>query len=241
MSDDLWSCPECGRQFANLNQWHSCLELALDEHLASKSEHAVALYRAFEAAVGECGEFRMHPQKTRIAFIARMTFASATLARRWIDISFILPEPIGDARISSIDMYGPTGFGHHVRIHEEFEFDGAIRRWLCDAHRRGTQETLDRDAEVAPATGLALERLNVPLRATVVAAGDGLALAVPRYVSEVFDAHPEIHARISGESHPGVVDHQPGGRAVVRFAPSTLEGCGLGAGDGVDAFLRAAF
>lgn len=37
--------------------------------------------------MASCGEFRVHPQKTRIAFITTMTFAGVKLARRWVDVS----------------------------------------------------------------------------------------------------------------------------------------------------------
>jgi hypothetical protein len=37
-----WTCPHCRRRFAITNQWHSCLQMDLDEHLASKTDHARA-------------------------------------------------------------------------------------------------------------------------------------------------------------------------------------------------------
>lgn len=33
----LWTCPECARTFANTHQWHSCIELTLEEKLAEAS------------------------------------------------------------------------------------------------------------------------------------------------------------------------------------------------------------
>ena len=63
-----------GRSFANRNQWHSGVDISVGEHLAGKTELAISLYETVVTAQEQCGRFRLHPQKTRIAFISRMTF-----------------------------------------------------------------------------------------------------------------------------------------------------------------------
>ena len=234
---ELWTCPSCQRRFANANQWHSCIEMALEQHLASKSAASVAVFRAVEAALRECGDFRIHPQKTRVAFVARMTFAGVRLAHRWADLSFVLPAAIDDHRVRSLDLYGPTSFGHGVRLIDPSEVDGDVRAWLCAAHARGEQRTLDPDADVAPVVGTALELLSAPLRARVVASGEGVALALPRYVAQAFAEHPEVVARIRGRYHRGVI-HTISGRAHLDVGDA-LRRLGLGVGDRTDAFLKA--
>ncbi len=235
--DELWTCPSCERQFANTNQWHSCIEMAVEEHLAPKTELAVGIYRAVEAALLVCGEFRVHPQKTQIAFIARMTFGGVKLARRWADLSFILPAPVDDPRIRSIELYGPTSFGHRLRLEAAAEVDRDVRRWLCEAHRRGLQDTLDPAAEVDAAVGHVLEHMMVPLRTRVVAHPDGLALGLPQYAAQAFGAHPFVLARIRGAHYPGEIQKQAD-RPVLWLAEALVQ-LGLGLGDEADAFLTA--
>ncbi len=211
--------------------------MALDEHLASKSERAIAIYRAVEAAIAACGEFRIHPQKTRISFIARMTFAGIRLARRWADLSFILPTPLDDAGVRKIDLYGPTSFGHEVRLTGPDDVDDAVGSWLCQAHTRGEQKTLDPRAEVNPVVGRALEHLMAPLRTRVVGTGEGLAVTVPTYVAQAFGAHPQVVARIQGDQYPGEIRLVDGEARL--FLGDALQVIGLGVGEAVDAFLAA--
>lgn len=234
-----WTCPECGRTFANTNQWHSCIELALDDHLAGKSEVAVDLYRALESATRSCGDFRIHPQKSRIAFINTMTFAGARLARQWIDVAFIVPEPISDPRIRSIDMYGPTSFGHEVRINSPTEIGPEVRAWLCVAYERGTQSTLDPAADVQPVTGLALERLTVPLAASAVEVADRLAVRIPAWAAAALADAATIAARIKGSQVSGMIEDDADGWTFVPSRPHLRE-LGFGVGDPIDVFLRAA-
>jgi hypothetical protein len=78
---ELWRCPGCGRRFANRNQAHSCLTMTIEEHLADATPAAAELNDTIVAALQECGEFRVHPQRTRVAFTSRMSFAGVTIAR----------------------------------------------------------------------------------------------------------------------------------------------------------------
>ncbi len=234
----MWTCPQCGRTFANRHQWHSCIQLSLSAVLAGASEQSAELYRRFEAAVAACGPFRIHPQKTRIAFISTMTFASARLARRWVDISLITSEPIDDPRIRGLDCYGPTSFGHTLRIAEPGELDADVRAWLCAARRRGARETLDPAAHVQPLVGRPLELVRVPLRCVASRADDTVALAVPRYAAEVFQLHPAVVARLAGQQIPGVVAWSAEGpRLLLDTARAGDQG--IADGDAVDVFLRA--
>lgn len=234
----MWTCPECSRSFSNTHQWHSCIRLSLEAKLAGASDLALDLYREFEAALSACGEFRIHPHKTRISFIDRMTFAGARLARRWIDISLITSEPIDDPRIRTLECYGPTSFAHGLRITDVDDLDDDVREWLCASLRRGRQDTLDPAAHVEPLLGLPLELVVVPLRAKVFQHGDALVVHIPRYAAEVFEAHPAVCGTIGRHRLSGIVE-AGGDRCLVNFTPGTLESLGFGVRERADVFLRA--
>lgn len=229
---DLWICQDCGRRFANRNQTHSCVTITLDESLAEGSPVAVALYEMVADALRDCGEYRVHPQKTRIAFITTMTFASVRLAERWVDLSLITPRPIDDDRIRRIELYGPTSFASELRIGDANDVDADVRAWLCNAYERGLQESLDPTATVVPVTGITLERLRVPLASTVIAIGDDLAFAVPDYASQAFGAHSRVVARVAGETLRGEI-------STAGVLEIDLASLGLGEGDPVDVTLWA--
>ncbi len=230
----MWTCPECGRTFVNRNQWHSCVPLTIEEALADASDLAVELYQAIETALEECGEFRVHPQKTRIAFISVMTFAGVRLARRWVDLSFITPRPIDRPRIRSLVCYGPTSFGHDVRVARAVEVDDELEQWLCMALRRGDQESLDPTASVEPLTGRSLELVRVPLAIEVSV---GTAIAIPRYAAEVFEACESVIVRRGGADAPAWVEGGDHPRLI--GPPGWLERLELSLDDRADITLRA--
>lgn len=136
----LWQCLRCGRRFATRNQWHSCTRLTVADCLRGKSETAVALYRAFESAVQRCGPVRVHPTKTRIAFIARMTFAGASVKRDCVEVGMYLPYRSTSGRFHKFFPYGQGGI-HSLRLDSIEQIDDKVRRWLSEAYVLGMQRT----------------------------------------------------------------------------------------------------
>lgn len=233
MRPGLWTCPSCGRQFANTNQTHSCGDPGLDAILAGHDEKIAAIYETVTAALAEAGEFRTHPQKTRIAFITRMTFASVRLARSWVDLSLILPSAISDHRIRRIDMYGPTSLAHEVRLHRPEDVDDDVTSWLSRARRRGDQEEMDR--QPGQVGGLGREVLRIPLRGEVVDAGDRLGLRIPRYAANALGPGALAVVRVAKEDLPGRIVSGEDRQAVTLDGPTTA----FQAGDTVEFTLSA--
>jgi len=74
----LWRCPQCRRAFANRNQSHASGRHALGDHFRGKPPEIRALFDAVVAALRSIGPVRILPEKTRIAFQVRMSFAQVS-------------------------------------------------------------------------------------------------------------------------------------------------------------------
>jgi hypothetical protein len=80
---DLWTCPACGRTFANRNQTHTCAPLgSLDGHFARSEPQVRATFDALRAHVEPVDVLA---EKSRIAFHVRMSFAAFVPRRAWLD------------------------------------------------------------------------------------------------------------------------------------------------------------
>jgi Domain of unknown function (DUF5655) len=112
------------------------------DHLRGKPAAVVALYRGFARMVRETGPVRVHPVKTRIAFISRMSFAGAVLRNDRLDVHFILARALRSSRFRSVERYGPRDVGHYLSIRSPDELDDELRGWLEEAAAVGRQEHL---------------------------------------------------------------------------------------------------
>jgi hypothetical protein len=141
MEKPLWCCPACGRLFANRNQTHTCVPpRPLEEHFAGRSPNVIETYRAFEAAARANGPLVVIPERTRIAFQVRMSFAAVTLRTRWIDAHVVLARRLESARFRRIVSFSTRNHVHEFRLEAPAEVDEEVALWLAEAYRVGRQE-----------------------------------------------------------------------------------------------------
>lgn len=138
----LWKCTKCGRRFANRNQSHFCSRYTLREHLAGKSGHAVALFREFAKLVKRCGPTRVVPEKTRIAFQVRMSFAAVRLRRDRIVGHVVLARRLENPRFTKIESISPRNHVHCFCFQSPDELDREVLSWVREAYRVGEQRHL---------------------------------------------------------------------------------------------------
>jgi len=140
----MWKCPKCGRRFANRNQSHFCSRYTLRERLAGKSPSAVALFRKFAKLVKLCGPVRVVPEKTRIAFQVRMSFAAVSLRRDRIVGHVVLARRLENRRFTKIETISPRNHVHCFCFRAHEELDREVLGWLREAYRVGQQLHLSR-------------------------------------------------------------------------------------------------
>jgi Domain of unknown function (DUF5655) len=138
----LWTCPQCKRQFANQNQSHACARYTLAEHLEGKSPEVLALYHHLEAVIQGLGTVIVNPEKTRIAFQVRMSFAAVTLKRQWIDGHVVLARRLESPRFRRIETLSPRNHVHSFRLTCLDDIDEEFMAWLAEAYQVGEQRHL---------------------------------------------------------------------------------------------------
>ena len=86
----MWPCPDCRRQFASRNQSHACARYTLASHFAGKPPRVRAIFDRLLALAKKNGPVIVLPEKTRIAFQVRMSFAAFVIRRNWVDGHVVL-------------------------------------------------------------------------------------------------------------------------------------------------------
>jgi hypothetical protein len=138
---ELWSCPACGRPFANRNQTHSCGHFTVADFLHGHGAEARALFDRFaELALG-CGRVLTAPARSRVGFQARMIFASVNrLKADQLDAHVVLARRLEHPRFERIESFSVHNHVHHFRIRSLSELDGEVQAWLEEAYQVGEQK-----------------------------------------------------------------------------------------------------
>ncbi|HEU0097577.1 MAG TPA: DUF5655 domain-containing protein [Allosphingosinicella sp.] len=126
----LWPCPACGRTFARANQSHACGRHDLESHFAGKPPLVRDIYEAFLAMLEDIGPVTVLPEKTRIAFHVRMSFAQLTVRRNRVLGHFVLARRVEDPVFTKVETISPRNHVHHFRL----QAPGQVAA-LCDFAR----------------------------------------------------------------------------------------------------------
>lgn len=145
----LWQCPRCWRYFANRNQSHFCGRHDLAAHFRGKPPQIRAIFKAVLRAIRRCGPVKVLPEKTRIAFQVRMSFAQVTPRSRWVDGHVVLARKLEHPRFRRIDTISRRNHVHHFRLTAVTEVDSEVEGWLAEAYAVGQQLHLKTDAQPA--------------------------------------------------------------------------------------------
>ena len=140
----LWTCPRCGRSFANRNQSHACAppDAGLDHHLEGRDPEVAAILRRLVELAERNGPVTVLPEKTRIAFQVRMSFAAFTLRRHWVDGHVVLARRLESPRFRKVQTFSPRNHLHRFRLERLDEVDEEVAAWLAEAYRVGEQRHL---------------------------------------------------------------------------------------------------
>jgi len=110
----LWTCPRCGRTFANTNQTHTCAPLgSLDDHFAHSEPPVRAIFDALRAHVEPVDVLA---EKSRIAFHLRMSFAAFMPRKDRLDGHLILAREAAHPAVTKIEVYSPRNVLHAFRL-----------------------------------------------------------------------------------------------------------------------------
>jgi len=146
VSNPLWTCPSCRRQFKNRNQQHSCGQFTVEQLLVGKPQEIVELYERLDDMIRECGEVLVAPTKTRVLFKVRTVFASVAVSKNWLDVVFVLGKRLKHRRIKKAQQEYP-GIVHFLRIEKKEDLDADLTGWLQESYDHRKQKDHGPDEE----------------------------------------------------------------------------------------------
>jgi hypothetical protein len=87
---------------------------------------------------------RVVPEKTRIAFQVRMSFAAVSLRRDRIVGHIVLARRLENPRFTKIEDISRRNHVHSFCFYSRQELDREVLAWIREAHRVGQQRHLSK-------------------------------------------------------------------------------------------------
>ena len=88
------------------------------------------------------GPITVLPEKTRIAFQVRMSFAAFVIRRNWVDGHVVLARRFENPRFRRIETFSSRNHLHAFRFESVDNVDTEVSSWLAEAYQVGEQRHL---------------------------------------------------------------------------------------------------
>jgi hypothetical protein len=114
----------------------------LDLHFEGKGQDVRELFEALVALFKRIGPVAILPEKTRIAFQVRMSFAAVSVRRNYMVGHFVFARRVEHPRFLRIETYSPRNHLHAFRIDAMTDLDEEFAKWAREAYEVGEQKHL---------------------------------------------------------------------------------------------------
>jgi hypothetical protein len=101
-----------------------------------------AIFNKILALAKQNGPVTVLPEKTRIAFQVRMSFAAFVIRRNWVDGHVVLARRVDNPRFRRVETFSPRNHLHAFRFTNIAEIDAEVAAWFAEAYRVGQQRHL---------------------------------------------------------------------------------------------------
>ena len=106
-----------------------------------------AIFDKLLAVARRNGPVTVLPEKTRIAFQVRMSFAAFVIRRNWVDGHVVLARRLENPRFRRIETFSPRNHLHAFRFESVDEIDDEAAAWFAEAYQVGEQRHLKNPAD----------------------------------------------------------------------------------------------
>jgi hypothetical protein len=101
-----------------------------------------AIFDKLSAVARKNGPVTVVPEKTRIAFQVRMSFAAFVIRRNWVDGHVVLARRLENPRFRRIETFSPRNRLHAFRFESLDDIDDEVAAWFAEAYQVGEQRHL---------------------------------------------------------------------------------------------------
>lgn len=112
------TCPKCKRSISNINAYHYCAEVSIDDLFANKPDELLLVFDRILEAVAEWEEVEVSATKNCIVFVRNKTFLVLKPMSKLLEVKFYSEAPIEDEDLHKCQLWSSKYEGI-VRLKDE--------------------------------------------------------------------------------------------------------------------------
>jgi Domain of unknown function (DUF5655) len=105
MSKEKYICPSCKRVLPNINAWHYCKEVSIDDLFLKKSDDIVLIFDKLLQTVAAWQDIEISGTKNCVVFVRNKTFLVAKPMAKCLAIKFYANQHIEDEALYKFQLW----------------------------------------------------------------------------------------------------------------------------------------
>ena len=114
-------CPKCQRPLRNINAWHYCEQVDIDDLFVGKSDDVILVFDRILAKVAMWDDIDISGTKNCVVFVKNKTFLVLKPMRKWLDAKCYLPDKVHDPLFHKLELWN-SKYQAIFRLNNETEF-----------------------------------------------------------------------------------------------------------------------
>lgn len=129
-----WQCPQCNREFAKINQSHSCKVYPLENHFKGKP-YAKELFEELISKIeSEIGPVKIESLSCCIHLVSSYTFTGVWAKKDKLTLDFRVPGKIESDRFTKIGQLSVNRRLYYLDLFEKKDIDQELLTWLKQSY-----------------------------------------------------------------------------------------------------------
>ncbi|OGM08316.1 hypothetical protein A2Z67_01445 [Candidatus Woesebacteria bacterium RBG_13_36_22] len=130
----LWKCAKCKREFAKVNQSHSCVSYPLENHFKGKIYAKELFTHLTDKVEKKIGQIKIESLPCCIHFVGSYTFGAVFPMKDKIRIDFRTDFPIKSKRVWKMFQMSPNRYLYYFEIKNKKDIDTELLGWIKKAY-----------------------------------------------------------------------------------------------------------
>jgi Domain of unknown function (DUF5655) len=126
-------CEKCKRVLQNVNAYHYCKEVAIDDLFINKPDNVVLIFDRLLQAVAEWNDVAISATKNCVVFVRKKTFLVAKPMRTCLEVKFYSNNVIEDELLYKCQLWNSKYEGI-LRLQDEAELSVKFLNYIKESY-----------------------------------------------------------------------------------------------------------
>lgn len=133
MKNSTAICPKCKRQLRNVNAWHYCAQVSIDELFVDKSDEILLVFDDILQTVSSWPNVAVSATKNCVVFVKHKTFLVIKPMTKFLEVKFYLAEPLEDEQLYKCTVWN-SKYECVYRFQNSYQLNAKVFGYLKESY-----------------------------------------------------------------------------------------------------------